>query len=59
MVVGRQSYTSTADVTSYLIKHAPKPVKPGTSLVAMIHEDKYDPNFPLFLAVSISQPAVT
>ncbi|KAF8559255.1 hypothetical protein OG21DRAFT_1474229 [Imleria badia] len=52
MVVGSQGYTSTADVTSYLVKHAPKPVKPGTSFVTTIHEDKYDPNFPLFLARS-------
>lgn len=55
MAVGGQSYTSTEEVTSYLVKHAPKPVKPGTSFIAKIHEDKYDPNFPLLLAVRIGQ----
>ncbi|KAG8219959.1 hypothetical protein J3R82DRAFT_964 [Butyriboletus roseoflavus] len=38
MAVAGQSYTSTEEVTSYLVKHAPKPVKPGTSFIAKIHE---------------------
>lgn len=58
MVVDDQSYTSTTEVTSYLVKHAPKPVKPGTSFIAKIHEDRYDPNFAKLLAVSALTVAV-
>ncbi|KAI9572799.1 hypothetical protein HD554DRAFT_2014736 [Boletus coccyginus] len=50
-----QSYTSAAEVTSHLGNHAQKPVKPRTSFVAKIHEDKYDPNFPMLLPVSVGQ----
>jgi len=52
IAVGDETHVSTAEVTSYLLKHAPKPAKPGTSLIAKIHEDKYDPNFALLLARS-------
>ncbi|KAG9314523.1 hypothetical protein JVU11DRAFT_5320 [Chiua virens] len=52
IAVGDQNYTNTTDVTSYLVKHAPKPVKPGSAFIVKIHEDKYDPNFPLLLARS-------
>lgn len=53
IAVGDETHISTAEVTSYLLKHAPKPTKSGTSLIAKIHEDKYDPNFALFLAVRV------
>jgi len=43
-------YTNTADVVSYLVKNASVPVKAGTSLIPLIHEDKYDPNFAFLLA---------
>lgn len=46
-------YTNTADVTSYLVKHAPIKVKTGSSLIAQIHEEQYDPNFAFLLAVSL------
>ncbi|KAH0838456.1 hypothetical protein J3R83DRAFT_6767 [Lanmaoa asiatica] len=62
MAVGGQSYTTTVEVTSYLVKHAPRPVKPGTSFIAKIHEEKYDPNFPTLLACSdeeLQQKAAT
>jgi len=42
-----KTYTSTAEVTRYLLENAPKKVAPGTSFIDKIHEDKYDPNFPL------------
>ncbi|KAH7924867.1 hypothetical protein BV22DRAFT_1065965 [Leucogyrophana mollusca] len=45
-----RAYTSTAEVTSYLVKHAPRPAAPGTPFIAKLHDDKYDPNFPLLLA---------
>ncbi|KAF5368603.1 hypothetical protein D9758_002397 [Tetrapyrgos nigripes] len=45
-----KAYTSTADVTSYLIKNAPVSVKAGTEFIRIIHEDSLDPNFAFFLA---------
>jgi len=45
-----QTYTNTADVTKYLVQNAKNKVKTGSSLIAKIHEDLYDPNFPLLLA---------
>ncbi|KAI0936260.1 hypothetical protein AcV5_004443 [Taiwanofungus camphoratus] len=42
-------YTSTEEVVSYLVKNAPKKVTPGSAFIKKIHEDKYDPNFPLLL----------
>ncbi|KAJ7667211.1 hypothetical protein B0H17DRAFT_990371 [Mycena rosella] len=43
-------YTSTAEVVACLVKDAPVKVKTGTAIIETIHEDKYDPNFALFLA---------
>ncbi|KAI0082077.1 hypothetical protein K474DRAFT_1655412 [Panus rudis PR-1116 ss-1] len=43
-----KAYTTTYDVTRYLVEHAPKKVTPGTkSFIDRIHEDSLDPNFPL------------
>jgi len=43
-----KNYTNTADVTRYLVDHAPKKVPHGNpSLINRIHEDALDPNFPL------------
>jgi glutathione S-transferase len=48
---GGKVYTSTEDVTGYLVKNAPTKVKGGNSkLIQKIHEDKYDPNFALLFA---------
>ena len=49
-------YTSTDEVTSYLVQHAPTKVKAGNSaLIQKIHEDQYDPNFALLFAVSAAR----
>ncbi|KAG1757387.1 hypothetical protein EDB19DRAFT_1657205 [Suillus lakei] len=47
-----EAYTSTADVTSYLVVHASNrvAVAPGTDFIRKIHEDQYDPNFPMLSA---------
>ncbi|GBE78261.1 hypothetical protein SCP_0111440 [Sparassis crispa] len=50
LVADGRSYTTTGQVTKYLVNHAPKRVTPGTAFIDKIHEDKYDPNFPLLLA---------
>jgi len=50
LVADGKVYTSTAEVTDYLVKHAPKKVAPGTAVITTLHEDKFDPNFPLLLA---------
>jgi len=42
-------FTDTASVTHWLVKHASKKVTTGTTFITKIHEDKYDPNFPLLL----------
>ncbi|KAF8140088.1 hypothetical protein EV363DRAFT_1393009 [Boletus edulis] len=52
MVVDGRPYTSTAEVTSYLVKHAPKATQPRTAFTAKIHEDTLDPNFAMLLARS-------
>ncbi|KAG6381342.1 hypothetical protein JVT61DRAFT_5752 [Boletus reticuloceps] len=52
MVVDGRPYTSTAEVTSYLVKHAPKATQPRTAFTAKIHEDTLDPNFAMLLANS-------
>ncbi|CCM00952.1 uncharacterized protein FIBRA_02999 [Fibroporia radiculosa] len=44
-----QVFTDTTSVTRYLVQNAPKKVAPGTAFIAKVHEDKYDPNFPLLL----------
>ncbi|KIM85418.1 hypothetical protein PILCRDRAFT_778214 [Piloderma croceum F 1598] len=41
---------STAEVTKYLVQNAKSQIKAGSSLIAKIHEDLYDPNFPRLLA---------
>ncbi|KZT06896.1 uncharacterized protein LAESUDRAFT_736746 [Laetiporus sulphureus 93-53] len=46
---GGQVFTDTQSVTHYLVKNAPKKVTVGTAFIAKLHEDKYDPNFPLLL----------
>ncbi|THU94828.1 hypothetical protein K435DRAFT_829212 [Dendrothele bispora CBS 962.96] len=43
-------YTSTADVTAYLLKHSPVSVKAGTDFIQTIHEDNLDPNFAFLMA---------
>jgi len=44
-------YTSTADVTKYLVESASIKVTPGTpSFIEKIHDDQYDPNFAFLLA---------
>jgi hypothetical protein len=45
-------YTNTTDVVSYLVKASSAEVKTGGELIAIIHEDKYDPNFAFLAAVS-------
>ncbi|KAJ6508855.1 hypothetical protein C8R45DRAFT_969051 [Mycena sanguinolenta] len=43
-------YTSTEGVVACLVKDAPVKVKAGTAaIIETIHEQKYDPNFALFL----------
>ncbi|TFK46409.1 hypothetical protein OE88DRAFT_1707598 [Heliocybe sulcata] len=44
-------YTSTADVTNYLVSHAFTKVAAGTpSFIEKVHDDQYDPNFAFLLA---------
>lgn len=45
---GGKAYTSTAEVTSYLVVRASNRVvvAPGTGFIRKIHEKQYDPNFP-------------
>ncbi|CAK5279961.1 unnamed protein product [Mycena citricolor] len=43
-------YTDTSSVVAKLVKDAPTKVKTGSSFIQTIHEDKYDPNFVLFLS---------
>ncbi|KAF7365257.1 GST N-terminal domain-containing protein [Mycena venus] len=44
-------YTSTAAVVACLVRDAPVKVKVGTTaIINTIHEEKFDPNFALFLA---------
>lgn len=44
---GGKAYTSTAEVTSYLVAHASNrvAVAPGTDFINKIHGEQYDPNF--------------
>ncbi|KAJ7087000.1 hypothetical protein C8R44DRAFT_893391 [Mycena epipterygia] len=41
-------YTNSTDVISYLVQHAPVKVQAGAP--SGIHNDKYDPNFSMFIA---------
>ena len=54
LTAGSKVYTDTKSVVSYLNSIAPSPVAKPTSFTDLIHEDKYDPNFALLLAVSES-----
>ncbi|KAG1867870.1 hypothetical protein DFJ58DRAFT_768175 [Suillus subalutaceus] len=49
---GGKAYLSTAEVTSYLVAHASNrvAVAPGTDFISKIHEEQYDPNFPMLSA---------
>ena len=51
LVADGKSYTSTKDVISYLVETAPKKVAKGTAFIDKVHDDHYDPNSPLLLAV--------
>ncbi|KAJ6519540.1 hypothetical protein C8R45DRAFT_25474 [Mycena sanguinolenta] len=53
-----QVYTSTADVTTALVKDAPIKVKAGSGVIKTIHEEKYDPNFAMLLARNETELAV-
>ncbi|KAL1952024.1 hypothetical protein VTO73DRAFT_1173 [Trametes versicolor] len=45
-----KTFTNTKDVVHYLVEHAPKKVATGTAIIDTIHEDRLDPNLPIFLA---------
>ncbi|KAJ7462674.1 hypothetical protein B0H11DRAFT_89997 [Mycena galericulata] len=45
-----QVYTTTKDVVARLVKDAPVKVTAGTSIIETIHEEKYDPNFAMFMS---------
>jgi hypothetical protein len=45
-------YPDTTSATAYIIKHSLSSVTPGSPLIALIHEDKYDPNFAKISLVS-------
>ncbi|KAK7015877.1 hypothetical protein VNI00_019019 [Paramarasmius palmivorus] len=45
-----KAYTSTKDVIAYLVENASRPVKKGTKLIDIIHEDRLDPNFAFLLS---------
>ncbi|KAK0246057.1 hypothetical protein EDD85DRAFT_783775 [Armillaria nabsnona] len=52
LTAGGKTYKSTADVISYLVAHAPKPLSTPAShkaIIEKVHEDQYDPNFALLL----------
>jgi len=57
LVVDGKAYTSTIDVTRYLLEHAPKPATPGKHqvLIDALHEDGIDPNFPFIGARSVAE----
>jgi hypothetical protein len=51
---GGKVYASTTDVIAHLVEQAPRKVKVGTlAIIAAVHDDKYNPNFALLLAVCI------
>ncbi|KAJ7054307.1 hypothetical protein C8F01DRAFT_502360 [Mycena amicta] len=53
-------YTTTADVVAALIKDAPLKVKSSTdpTIIEILHDDKYDPNFALTLSRNEEELAV-
>lgn len=49
-----QAYTSTAEVTSYFVKKSSTKVKAANpEFIEILHADKIDPNFALFLFVRL------
>lgn len=54
LAAGSNTYTDTKSVVSYLNSIASSPVAKATAFTDLIHEDKYDPNFALLLAVNWS-----
>ena len=52
LTAGPNVYTDTKSVVSYLNSIAASPVPKTTDFTTLIHENKYDPNFALLLAVS-------
>ncbi|KAK0465390.1 uncharacterized protein EV420DRAFT_1514141 [Desarmillaria tabescens] len=60
LTAGGKTYQSTADVISYLVAHAPKPLSTPAShkaIIDQVHEDQYDPNFALLLVRDESERA--
>ncbi|KZT57072.1 hypothetical protein CALCODRAFT_470125 [Calocera cornea HHB12733] len=57
LVADGKSYTSTIDVTRYLVEHAPHPTPEGKhqALIDAVHEDAIDPNFPFLGARSVAE----
>ncbi|KZO96258.1 hypothetical protein CALVIDRAFT_549768 [Calocera viscosa TUFC12733] len=57
LVANGETYTSTIDVTRYLVAHAPHPAAPSKhhSLIDAVHADAIDPNFPLVGARSAAE----
>lgn len=53
--VDGEVYKNTTDVVRYLASHAPSPLPAPTpeqqELIRIIHDEQYDPNFALLLAV--------
>lgn len=52
LTAGSNVYTDTKSVVSYLNSIAPSQVAKATAFTDLVHEDKYDPNTALLLAVS-------
>ncbi|KAF7968195.1 hypothetical protein HWV62_31670 [Athelia sp. TMB] len=54
LTVNGQAFNNTIDVTSYLVEHAKISVKAASkspeSIIVRIHQDEYDPNFPVLSA---------
>ncbi|KZO96257.1 hypothetical protein CALVIDRAFT_549767 [Calocera viscosa TUFC12733] len=57
LVANGETYTSTIDVTRYLVAHAPHPAAPSKhqALIDAVHADAIDPNFPLVGARSAAE----
>ncbi|KAJ7745836.1 hypothetical protein DFH07DRAFT_833307 [Mycena maculata] len=44
-------YPTTAEITAYLVQHAPVKVKVGTpAIIEAVHDERYDPNFSMLVA---------
>jgi glutathione S-transferase len=46
-----KTFTSTTEVTNYLVSISSTKVAPETSITSVVHEDRIDPNFALVSAV--------